>query len=884
MMIFEVTPVALTGTLTGLPAQSTAFGPIPGGTLTALRLTGTDSYVTFGAAAGLNLPAFTLETWFKREGPGVSHTTGSGGIDAIPLIAKGTAESEAAAVDINYFLGISADSLLCADFEEGAGGTSPGLNHPVAGTTHILRNTWYHAAATYDGSTWKLYLNGVLDGQLAVGQPAASATTSPATLGSSVQSNGTTAQGFFYGTMDEVRIWNRARTQAEIQTLIDTQITTVRTGLIARWSLDEGSGTVIHGSAGTSFSGTITGTNFAWAAGAPFGIVVANPPNQPVLIAPADLATGVSNSPTLNLSVSDPDGGNLAVTFYGRDATATSAGADFTLAILPDSQNYPAQLSGGTNAIFKAQTQWIKDNRTARNIVFVQHVGDIVNDNDAAPVEWLRADTTMSILESASIPYGLGLGNHDQAAGGATVLYNQTFGVSRFAGRPYYGGHFASNNDSHFELFDASGLHFIAVSLKYTTPMSAAVLSWADSVLKAYPTRRAIISEHSIINPGNPGTFSAEGQATYNALRNNPNLFLMVCGHVSEEGRRTDTYNGHTVTTLLSDYQTRPNGGNGWMRIMEFSPANNVIRVRTYSPTLNQFEADADSSSQFTLPYDMGGSGGAGSFQVVATNTNVPSGTSTSTPWAGLASQTSYEWYATVGDGVSTTTGPTWHFTTGGAAITRANVKVMLQGPYSAGTMGSALRTAGLVPKPHPYGIAPWNHAGTENVASIPAGVVDWVLIQLRSNTTTTVATRAAFIKTDGTVVDVDGTSQVAFNGVAAGNYYVVVKHRNHVAVMSASAIPLSSSSALYDFTNWTGGQKAYGNVDAMRNLGGNVYGMWSGDADANTGVGASDLVKTRTAIGSVIYNMSDIDMNGGVGASDLVVIRANIGRAVQIP
>ena len=82
----------------------------------------------------------------------------------------------------------------------------------------------------------------------------------------------------------------------------------------------------------------------------------------------------------------------------------------------------------------------------------------------------------------------------------------------------------------------------------------------------------------------------------------------MLCGHVTPpEGRRSDTFNGRTVHTVLSDYQGRTNGGNGWLRLCEFSPANNVIRVRRTRPWLNQFEADADSSSQFTLPYDMSG-------------------------------------------------------------------------------------------------------------------------------------------------------------------------------------------------------------------------------------------------------------------------------------
>ena len=61
--------------------------------------------------------------------------------------------------------------------------------------------------------------------------------------------------------------------------------------------------------------------------------------------------------------------------------------------------------------------------------------------------------------------------------------------------------------------------------------------------------------------------------------------------------------------------------------------------------------------------------------------------------------------------------------------------------------------------------------------------------------------TRAAFIKSDGTIVDIDGTSPVTFTGLPAGNYYMVVRHRNHLAIMTAAAIPLSSSSELYNFT-----------------------------------------------------------------------------------
>ncbi|HEV8249301.1 MAG TPA: LamG-like jellyroll fold domain-containing protein, partial [Gaiellaceae bacterium] len=268
------------GTANSAPTWST---DVP--TLTAapawnsgLYLGGASGYVTFGAAPSLGASQFTLETWFKRTGAGAGTSTGSGGVTAVPLVTKGRAEGENSNVDMNYFLGIDATSgRLVADFEEGATGASPGLNHPITGGTVVTNNVWHHAAATYDGQTWRLYLDGALDGTLAVGQPPRSDSIQHAALGTAMTSTGAAA-GFFQGVLDEARIWNYARTQAQIQATKDFEVSS-GSGVVGRWGLNEGGGT----SAATSF-GSANGTinNAGWVAGAPVSPGGdATPPAQP---------------------------------------------------------------------------------------------------------------------------------------------------------------------------------------------------------------------------------------------------------------------------------------------------------------------------------------------------------------------------------------------------------------------------------------------------------------------------------------------------------------------------------------------------------------------------------------------------------------------------
>jgi hypothetical protein len=410
----------------------------------------------------------------------------------------------------------------------------------------------------------------------------------------------------------------------------------------------------------------------------------------PLPVSPATNATNVSASATLQVNTPAAGSRDLTVKFYGR--LAESPGPDFTIVALPDTQFYSASMNGGSPAMFNAQIGWCVSNRVSRNIVYVTHLGDIVENGDtnagagASDQEWANAAAALYQLENPAttglaegIPYGVDVGNHDESPEGtpppkgATTHYNQYFGASHFAGRSYYGGHYGTNGDNHYELFSASGLDFISVSMGYDTSANPAVLSWANSLLQTYSNRCALVSSHYIGNDTTPATFGVQGAAIYNALRTNANLFLMVCGHKWQtgEGSRTDTFNGHSATTLVSDYQGYTNGGNGFMRIMQFSPASNMIQVTTYSPWTGQ--SMSNGLNQFQVPMTMPPAMPASNtnFNGLGANLNVAPGAATSVTWAGLLANHTYQWYVTVTDASNNTAAsPVWQFTTQATQLT----------------------------------------------------------------------------------------------------------------------------------------------------------------------------------------------------------------------
>ncbi|MCB1713093.1 MAG: metallophosphoesterase, partial [Candidatus Riesia sp.] len=272
----------------------------------------------------------------------------------------------------------------------------------------------------------------------------------------------------------------------------------------------------------------------------------------------------------------------------------------FTIVGLPDTQKYTKEENGGTKEMFYSQTQWISNNTNTENIVFVSHFGDITDDGDlAAESQWIYADNAMSTLDNV-VPYAVLPGNHDKFGG--TTKYNQYFGVDRFSGYVYYGGNY-QGNENNYCLFSAGGMEFILISLEYW-PLSD-TRDWASSVLNTYSNRRAIITTHSLLNTDGTWTDNQHGggENVYNMAKTHSNVFLMLCGHNHGEYVRSDTYDGNTIYTVLADYQDYTNGGNGYLRIMEFDPINDQINFKTYSPYINQWMTG--NSSQFSIPYDM---------------------------------------------------------------------------------------------------------------------------------------------------------------------------------------------------------------------------------------------------------------------------------------
>lgn len=339
----------------------------------------------------------------------------------------------------------------------------------------------------------------------------------------------------------------------------------------------------------------------------------------------------------------------LAVLCVGAFQTEVARGAElapapegtFSIAVLPDTQHYrgrgskhePESTADVTNPVFEAYTQWIADNLERQRIVFVSHVGDIVDINESA--QWQVARRCMDRFHGRA-PYGIAIGNHDMTSEGVSSLFQEYFPQSRFEGLEWYGGAFQSkrddqsisgNNANSYQLFAAEGYDFIILHLECNAPDD--VLHWANDVLAEHSDRRAIVTTHMYLGPRDypqdPRDYfdapkdlmlwtKRHGDRGNNArhmweecFSKHENLFMVFCGDQSRTQAMHQTArgkHGNPVHAVLSDY-----GVHG-LRIYRFAPNENLIYVQTYNPIEGKLCEGTEivpdrGQHQFTLSYDM---------------------------------------------------------------------------------------------------------------------------------------------------------------------------------------------------------------------------------------------------------------------------------------
>ncbi|WP_299889129.1 hypothetical protein [uncultured Lacinutrix sp.] len=206
--------------------------------------------------------------------------------------------------------------------------------------------------------------------------------------------------------------------------------------------------------------------------------------------------------------------------------------------------------------------------------------------------------------------------------------------------------------------------------------------------------------------------------------------------------------------------------------------------------------------------------------------------------------------------------------------IIRSNLaaKAYLQGPLLGSTdnmMRDDLRVDNYIPTTSPYSDNLITNTTVFNTTGNDA-IVDWVFVELRDAVTNTnvIASQSALLQRDGDIVDIDGTSTLPFNNIPGNNYYVAVKHRSHLGIMTNTPISLSRLPTTVDFTD-ANNQITFG-TDAQTTFGvpTNTVAMWSGDSNGDGRINYSGALSDVPLIRSQVFNDPNNSVFGGPPAA----------------
>jgi hypothetical protein len=220
------------------------------------------------------------------------------------------------------------------------------------------------------------------------------------------------------------------------------------------------------------------------------------------------------------------------------------------------------------------------------------------------------------------------------------------------------------------------------------------------------------------------------------------------------------------------------------------------------------------------------------------------------------------------------------------------NVKVLPGQTYYSSFTGNIYTPAG-----QPYNVAPWNYSGTEGAtynsygnpnpgtANYPSTVVDWVLVSLRETYDgAPVCMKAALLHNDGHVEFVNGGFDCCDLDMSNA-YYLVIEHRNHLLVMSQTAVQVVNGTLTCDFRH----TQSYGN--GQKQILPGTYAMFAGNGDQTqesfspTDINFDDATYWGSQNGTTgRYRNGDYNLNGDCNYNDRTTFEFNNGMFTSVP
>jgi hypothetical protein len=190
-------------------------------------------------------------------------------------------------------------------------------------------------------------------------------------------------------------------------------------------------------------------------------------------------------------------------------------------------------------------------------------------------------------------------------------------------------------------------------------------------------------------------------------------------------------------------------------------------------------------------------------------------------------------------------------------------VTTLLEGFMSTADSMTTLETE--IPLNSPFPAAP------RSVDSIPSNVVDWICVHLISESDILVNSQSVFIRTDGKIVDPDGSTQLVFENVSPADYWIALSHRNHIGIQSRSPYLLGTEPVQVDFTTDI---SLYQHQNHAVELENGIIAISCGDMNQDGAIDGTDyrIWSQAASIKSTGYLPADLNGDARVTTRDYVM------------